>query len=98
MLSVRSAIKSTQQRLKLFNQVPPNGLVVFVGTIHLDEGKEKKVSEHIVPPKPINVYVQWEVPRACRLDNSLMMVVQLDVPLRRQISYRSTRGVTRGRH
>ncbi|KLO19587.1 translation release factor [Schizopora paradoxa] len=55
MLSVRSAIKTTQQRLKLFNQVPPNGLVVYAGTIHTTEGKERKISEHIMPPKPINI-------------------------------------------
>ncbi len=43
-LSVLAAITSTQQRLKLYNRVPPNGLVLFVGTILTDEGKEKKVS------------------------------------------------------
>ena len=42
-LSVLAAITSTQQRLKLYNRVPPNGLVLFVGTILTDEGKEKKV-------------------------------------------------------
>jgi len=30
-LSVLGAITSTQQRLKLYNKVPPNGLVVFCG-------------------------------------------------------------------
>src|SRR5271170_4471810 len=30
-LSVLGAITSTQQRLKLYNRVPPNGLVVFCG-------------------------------------------------------------------
>lgn len=38
-----SAITSTQQRLKLYNKCPPNGLVMFVGTILTDDGKEKKV-------------------------------------------------------
>lgn len=32
-LSVLAAITSTQQRLKLYNRVPPNGLVVYCGTI-----------------------------------------------------------------
>ncbi|KAF4578487.1 Polypeptide release factor (eRF1) in translation termination [Pleurotus pulmonarius] len=53
-LSVLSAITSTQQRLKLYNRVPPNGLVLFVGTILTDEGKEKKVSFDFEPHKPIN--------------------------------------------
>lgn len=32
-LSVLGAITSTQQRLKLYNRVPPNGLVVFCGYV-----------------------------------------------------------------
>jgi hypothetical protein len=41
--------------------VPPNGLVLFVGTILTDEGKEKKVSFDFEPHKPINtwVIVKW---------------------------------------
>ncbi len=53
-LSVLAAITSTQQRLKLYNRVPPNGLVLLVGTILTDEGKEKKVSFDFEPHKPIN--------------------------------------------
>ena len=53
-LSVLAAITSTQQRLKLYHRVPPNGLVLFVGTILTDEGKEKKVSFDFEPHKPIN--------------------------------------------
>jgi peptide chain release factor subunit 1 len=53
-LSVLSAITSAQQRLKLYNRVPNNGLVVFVGTVLTDEGKDKKLSIHFEPFKPIN--------------------------------------------
>jgi len=53
-LSVLSAITSTQQRLKLFNRVPPNGLVIYCGTILTDENKEKKVNIDFEPFKPIN--------------------------------------------
>jgi len=53
-LSVLSAITSAQQRLKLYNRVPNNGLVVYVGTVLTDEGKEKKLSIHFEPFKPIN--------------------------------------------
>lgn len=56
-LPVLAAIVSTQQRLKLYNSVPPNGLVLFVGTILTDEGKQKKVSFDFEPYKPINTYV-----------------------------------------
>ncbi|CBY31167.1 unnamed protein product [Oikopleura dioica] len=51
-LSVLSAITATQQRLKLYNKVPPNGLVVYCGTIMTDEGKEKKVTIDFEPFKP----------------------------------------------
>ena len=35
-------------------QVPPNGLVVYTGTILTEEGKEKKVNIDFEPFKPIN--------------------------------------------
>ena len=35
-------------------QVPPNGLVVYTGTIMTDDGKEKKVNIDFEPFKPIN--------------------------------------------
>ncbi|KAI9593745.1 peptide chain release factor eRF1/aRF1 [Syncephalis fuscata] len=53
-LSVLSAITSTQQRLKLYTKVPPNGLVVYCGTIITEEGKEKKVNISFEPFRPIN--------------------------------------------
>lgn len=34
--------------------MPPNGLVVYCGTIVTDEGKEKKVNIDFEPFKPIN--------------------------------------------
>jgi peptide chain release factor subunit 1 len=53
-LSVLGAITSTQQKLKLYTKVPPNGLVVYCGTIVTEEGKEKKVNIDFEPFKPIN--------------------------------------------
>lgn len=53
-LSVLGAITSVQQRLKLYTKVPPNGLVIYCGTIVTDEGKEKKVNIDFEPFKPIN--------------------------------------------
>ena len=52
--SVLDAITSTQQRLKLFNNVPPNGLIIYCGTVLTDENKEKKVTIDFEPFKPIN--------------------------------------------
>ncbi|KAJ8118263.1 hypothetical protein OPT61_g702 [Boeremia exigua] len=53
-LSVLSAITSTQQRLKLYSKVPPNGLVIYCGEILTPEGKERKVNIDFEPFKPIN--------------------------------------------
>ena len=53
-LSVLSAITSTQQKLKLYSKVPPNGLVLYCGDIITEDGKEKKVTFDIEPYKPIN--------------------------------------------
>lgn len=53
-LSVLSAITSTQQRLKLYNRTPPNGLILFCGEVITDEGKEKKLTVDFEPFKPIN--------------------------------------------
>jgi peptide chain release factor subunit 1 len=52
--SVLGAITSAQQRLKLYNRVPQNGLIIYCGTVLTDEGKEKKVNMDFEPFKPIN--------------------------------------------
>ena len=53
-LSVLAAITSAQQRLKLYNKVPPNGLVVYTGTVLNEDGKERKLNIDFEPFKPIN--------------------------------------------
>lgn len=53
-LSVLSAITSTQQRLKLYNKCPKNGLVLYCGTVMTEDGKERKVNIDFEPFKPIN--------------------------------------------
>merc|ERR1719394_1094297 len=53
-LSVLSAITSTQQRLKMYNKTPPNGLIIYCGDIITEDGKEKKVTIDFEPFKPIN--------------------------------------------
>ncbi|XVE56941.1 hypothetical protein DITRI_Ditri04bG0051300 [Diplodiscus trichospermus] len=52
--SVLGAITSAQQRLKLYSKVPPNGLVLYTGTIVTEDGKEKKVTIDFEPFRPIN--------------------------------------------
>ena len=52
--SVLSAITSTQQRLKLYNKVLPNGLVIYCGEIKTTEDKVRKINIDLEPFKPIN--------------------------------------------
>merc|ERR1719447_1594020 len=53
-LSVLSAITSTQQRLKLYNRTPDNGLILYCGEIITEDGKEKNLTIDFDPLKPIN--------------------------------------------
>lgn len=53
-LSVLGAITSTMQRLKLYNKVPQNGLVIYCGTVTTVDGKEKKLNIDFEPFKAIN--------------------------------------------
>jgi peptide chain release factor subunit 1 len=53
-LSVLGAITSAKERLKLYSRCPPNGLVIYCGTVLTDDGKDKKVNIDFEPFKPIN--------------------------------------------
>jgi peptide chain release factor subunit 1 len=53
-LSVLTAITSTQQKLKSYTRTPGNGLVLYVGTVLNEDGKERKMSIAFEPFKPIN--------------------------------------------
>ena len=53
-LSVQSAITSTLGRLKLFNKVPTNGLILYCGTVLTEDNKEKKITLDIEPFKPVS--------------------------------------------
>eukprot|EP01023_Acetabularia_acetabulum_P025178 TRINITY_DN24118_c0_g1_i3.p1 TRINITY_DN24118_c0_g1~~TRINITY_DN24118_c0_g1_i3.p1 ORF type:complete len:466 (+),score=80.13 TRINITY_DN24118_c0_g1_i3:85-1398(+) len=52
-LSVLSAITSVQQKLKMYNKVPTNGLCIFTGEIVTEEGKEKKLNIDFEPFRPV---------------------------------------------
>mmetsp|Transcript_1964 Transcript_1964/g.5187 ORF Transcript_1964/g.5187 Transcript_1964/m.5187 type:complete len:407 (-) Transcript_1964:125-1345(-) len=58
--SVQSAIKWTQQRLKLYTTCPKNGLVVYCGLATTDAdygGKERRVAVHFEPHRPIKKFI-----------------------------------------
>lgn len=56
-LGVLSAITSCLQILKLYKNVPKNGLVLYCGTIVGEDGKEKKYHLDFEPYKPLNTFL-----------------------------------------
>lgn len=56
--NVQDAIESAIQRLKLFSDPGPTGLVVFSGAIpQSGPGTEKIEVYHLFPPEPINIFL-----------------------------------------
>jgi peptide chain release factor subunit 1 len=52
--SVQTAITATLGRLKLISRVPPNGLIIYCGTVLTEDNKEKKITMDIEPFKPVS--------------------------------------------
>jgi peptide chain release factor subunit 1 len=57
--SVLDAITTATCRLKLYRNVPKNGLVILAGNIIDDSGREKKLSLAFTPNKPIKKFVYY---------------------------------------
>ena len=56
--NVQDAITKVMQRLKLFREIPKNGLVIFSGAIPQNgPGSERMETYVITPPKPIRIYL-----------------------------------------
>lgn len=56
--SVLTAIGSAQTRLKLYNKIPQNGLIIYCGNVDNEDGKNsKKVNIDFEPFKPINTFL-----------------------------------------
>ncbi|KAG5475407.1 hypothetical protein LSCM1_03521 [Leishmania martiniquensis] len=53
-LSVQSAITAALGRLKQIPRVPPNGLLLYSGTVMTADNKEKKLTLDIEPFKPVS--------------------------------------------
>ena len=56
--NVQDAIIKVQQRLKLFRQVPENGLVIFCGALPQNGPGSEKIETYVIhPPEPIKIYL-----------------------------------------
>src|SRR5947209_917266 len=51
--AVLGCIASVKQKLQQYSRVPPNGLVIYAGTVITEDDKEKKLTMDIVPLKPV---------------------------------------------
>ncbi len=55
--NVLDAIEKVMQRLRLFNQPPPNGLVIFCGAIPQNGPGSERMEVYVIePPEPISIY------------------------------------------
>lgn len=56
--NVQDAITKVMQRLKLFRQIPKNGLVIFSGAIPQNGPGSERMETYVVePPEPINIWL-----------------------------------------
>lgn len=56
--NVQDAITKVSQRLKLFKEVPENGLVFFCGAIPQNGPGSEKIETYVLtPPEPIDIYL-----------------------------------------
>ncbi|MCW4034745.1 MAG: peptide chain release factor aRF-1 [Candidatus Bathyarchaeota archaeon] len=56
--NVQDAITRVTQRVKLFKQVPKNGLVIFCGAIPQNGPGSEKIETYVIsPPEPIQIYL-----------------------------------------
>ena len=55
---VQDALVRSQQRLKLYNRTPENGIVLFVGALPTNgPGSEQVFVYEVMPPKPVPTYL-----------------------------------------
>ncbi len=52
---VKAGLEAILQRLKMFKKPPEHGMVIVSGVVEID-GKEKHITEIIVPPEPVPLY------------------------------------------
>jgi len=58
--SVQAGITSAKEKLKGYNKVPKNGLLIYAGTVMADDGKQtRKVVIDFEPHKPINTTMYY---------------------------------------
>jgi peptide chain release factor subunit 1 len=56
--NVQDAITKVMQRLKLFRQIPKNGLVIFSGAIPQNGPGSERIETYVIePPEPINIWL-----------------------------------------
>ncbi len=54
-VNVKAGLEAILQRLKMFKKPPEHGMVIVSGVVEID-GKEKHITEIIVPPEPVPLY------------------------------------------
>jgi len=55
--NVRDAIAKVAKHIKLFRELPENGLVIFCGAIPQEDGKERIETYVVIPEEPIGLFL-----------------------------------------
>lgn len=58
--SVQDAISSALEKLRGLNKAPANGLCLFSGNVTLPDGKTKKITQLIEPPREIGTFYKCD--------------------------------------
>ncbi|MFQ6075111.1 MAG: peptide chain release factor aRF-1 [Candidatus Bathyarchaeia archaeon] len=55
--NVQDAIEKVMQRLRLFKEPPPNGLIIFCGALPQNGPGSERIETYVIePPEPIDIY------------------------------------------
>ncbi|MCK4968036.1 MAG: peptide chain release factor aRF-1, partial [Candidatus Aenigmarchaeota archaeon] len=76
--NVMTALERVGQKLKIYNQTPKNGLIIFCGNISEREGNPDMRLWEIIPPEPINM-------RLYRCDQTFITAPLQDITREREI-------------
>ncbi len=77
--SVIDAISSIQSKLKLYRNVPENGLVILCGNVEID-GKEKRLCVDFEPPRKLDKYL-YECGSQFNLASLEKLVYDTSIPI-----------------
>jgi len=78
-LGVLSSLTSIQQKLKLYNKIPVNGLVILSGEVAIGD-KEKQITISFEPPKTVRQFI-YRCDSSFHLEDLITLCNEEDAPI-----------------